>query len=282
MLKKSVLICPAQRSEMRLLSMDEPLALAPALGQCAVEYWMSHLACAGVKQVVLLSNDRPDDVRKVIGSGSRWGIAAEVIAESVELTPEQAAEKYGAPASMINHFPGLPECPLFASYGQWFKALEVWMPRANVPDRVATREVSPGIWVGLHGRISREARLCAPCWVGDHVYIGPGAVVGPGAVLENGAFIEPEAEIGSSVIGPATFVGRYMRITNSLVWGNTVLNWQTGLETTVSESFLLCSLHPRQSAATPIPLLDRIADWLALWTEEQPMEPQSLLIKPGS
>ena len=253
MLMKAVLICPGERSEVPLLSAEAPLALAPALGHTVLEYWMSHLACAGVKQVTLLASDRPDEVREVVGHGSRWGVAAEVIEESREITPEHAAEKYGAPASVMDHFPGFPAYPLFGSYGQWFKALEYWMPRAETPDRVGVREWRPGIWVGLHGHISSEAHLCAPCWLGDHVYVGPGAIIGPGAILENGAFIEPEAEVKSSIVGPATLVGQYVQMANSLAWGGTLVNWQTGLLCEVSDAFLLCSLRPRRPAPKSAP-----------------------------
>jgi NDP-sugar pyrophosphorylase family protein len=279
---KSVLICPAERPEVPLLAGEAPLALAPALGHAVVEYWMSHLACAGVKQVILLAHEKPDEVRNVVGHGSRWGVAAEVIAEPTELTPEQAAEKYGAEASLMDHLPGLPDHPLFASYEYWFRALEAWIPRARTPDRVGARELRPGIWAGLRGHISRDANLCAPCWLGDHVYVGPGAFVGPGAVLENGAFVEPNAEIRSSVIGPDTFVGQFVNIENSLVWGGEVVNWHTGLESKVSDDFLLCSLRPRRAGPKPVPLLDRVSEWLARWKEEQPLEPQPVLVKKGS
>jgi len=284
MLMKAVLICPGERPEVPLLQMESPLALAPALGYGVVEYWMSHLTCAGARQVVLLANDRPDEVRKLIGDGARWGLATEVIAESRELTPEQAAEKYGAAASVMDHFPGLPEQPLFASYERWFGALATWMPRARTPDRVGVRELQPGIWVGLHSQISREARLCAPCWLGDHVYVGPGAVVGPEAILENGAFVEPTAEIRGSVVGPATFVGQFVRINNSLAFGNTLVNWQTGLENKVSDAFLLCSLRPRRQSqgAKAVAWLGRATDWLARWKEDRPLAPQSILLKKGS
>jgi NDP-sugar pyrophosphorylase family protein len=279
---KTVLICPSERPEVPLLSAEAPLAAASALGQGVVEYWMSHVACAGAKDVVLLAQDRPADIRKIVGNGSRWGVAAEVIAEPRELTPEDAAEKYGASAWVMDRFPGVAGYPLFTSYKQWFRALEAWMPRARTPHRVGVRELFPGVWAGLHGHISREARLCAPCWIGDHVYVGPGAVVGPGAILENGAFIEPMAQITSSVIGPATFVGQYVQIENSLAWGDTQLNWQTGLQNKVSDAFLLCSLRPRRSGHKAVPLLGRVADWLAGWKEEQPLEPQPILIKKGS
>ena len=276
---KTVLVCPGERTEVPLLSVEAPLAIASALGHGVVEYWMSHLACAGVKQVVLLANDRPDEVRKVVGNGSRWGLAAKVMEESRELTSDHAAEEYGAPALVMDHFPGFPAYPLFASYQQWFGVLELWMPRAETPDRVGVRQVCPGIWVGLRGHISREARLRAPCWLGDHVYVGPGAVIGPGAILENGAFIEPKAEIKSSVIGPATFVGQYVRITNSLAWGGTLVNWQSGLETKVTDTFLLCSLHPQRPSAKVASLLQRVTEWLDRWKQEPQFEPQPVLVK---
>jgi hypothetical protein len=278
MLMKTILICPADSTEVPLLASEVPLTLSPAFGQSLLEYWMSSMACQGVKQVVVLASDRPEEVQRIVGNGARWGVTTEVMAEARELTPEQAAEKYGAPAHLMDHFPGLPEQPLFTSYEQWFKALETWMPRARTPDRVGAREVSPGIWVGLHGHISREARLCAPCWLGDHVYVGAGAVVGPSAILENGAFIEPKAEIKNSVIGPGTFVGQYVQITHSLAWGDKLVNLQTGLENVVSDAFLLCSLHPRRPSPKPLPLLERVSECLARWKEEAPLPAEPVLI----
>jgi NDP-sugar pyrophosphorylase family protein len=279
---KSVLICPSARPEFPLLAVDSSLALSPALGQTVVEYWMSHLACSGVKEVLLLVHESQDGLRKVVGDGSRWGLSVKMMTESRELSADEASEKYGAESFVMDHFPGLPEHPLFASYEFWFKALETWLPRAKTPDRAGVREIKSGVWVGLHGHISDDARLFAPCWVGDHVYVGPGAVVGPGAILENGAFIETKALIKSSVIGPSTFVGQYVQVTNSLAWGNTLVNWQTGLENKVSDAFLLCSLRPQIARAKTIPWMNRVSEWLARWSEDQPMEAEPILIKKGS
>lgn len=283
MLKKSILICPSGRADVPLLSAATPLAAAPAMGHGLVEYWMSHLACAGIKQVTLLANDRPEAVENLVGNGSRWGVTVEVIAEPHELNEKEVIEKYGADASItvMDYFPGLPEHRPFESYEQWFKALQAWIPRAKTPHRVSGRELRPGIWVGLHGHISRDAQLHPPCWLGDHVYVGAGAVVGPGAVLENGAFVEPKAEIRNSVVGPSTFVGQYLQISNSLALGNTLVDWQTGLENKVSDAFLLCSLNQRSPRVKLIPLLDRVVEWLVRWKDEPTMEPQPILIKKG-
>jgi NDP-sugar pyrophosphorylase family protein len=216
---RTVLICPSDRRDVPLISAQVPLATAPILGETVVEYWLSHLACAKTKHVIIAAHDRPEIIRNRVGTGARWGMEVEVLAESAELTPGRASEKYDALAVLIDHLPGLPEHPLFAGYDSWYRALLAWMPRAKTPDRVGLRELADGIWVGLHAQISPDARLEAPCWLGDHVYVGDGAVIGPGTILENGAFIEPEAVINESVVGRDTFVGRYMRIANSIAWG---------------------------------------------------------------
>jgi NDP-sugar pyrophosphorylase family protein len=143
-------------------------------------------------------------------------------------------------------------------------------------------EKAPQVWVGLHGHISPEARLLAPCWIGAHVYVGPGAVIGPGAILENGAFIEGESEIKGSVVGPATFVGQYLTITDSLAWGHTLVNWRTGTESTISDEFLLCSVNRERSTHKGIPLLDRAKEWLNGWGDQPSMEPQPILAKKSS
>ncbi len=42
-----------------------------------------------------------------------------------------------------------------------------------------------GIWIGSRARVSADAELIAPCWVGDQVVVEAGAVVGGGAILED-------------------------------------------------------------------------------------------------
>src|SRR5438105_11246580 len=91
---KKFLICPSERAGVRLLSHSAPLALVPMLGQSLLEYWLTHLACAGIKQVALLVNDRAELVRAVAGNGARWGLSLEVLTESRDLTPAEALLKY--------------------------------------------------------------------------------------------------------------------------------------------------------------------------------------------
>ena len=242
------------------------------LGQGLLEYWLTFLACARVKDVLVLAQDRIDQVEALVGAGVRWGLNVEVAATSRELTAEEALAKYGPEwtANVLDHFPELPDNPLFTSYRDWFAALQAWMPRARTPDRAGVREVQPGVWIGLHGNVSQQAELRAPCWLGDHVYVGPGAVIGPGSILESGAFVEPDAEVGESLVGPDTFIGRYVQIKDSLAWGDTLINWKTSLEVKVPDAFLLCSLRKPHPGQRSVRWLDRFAD---LWTNLGEAEP---------
>ena len=260
MLMSRLLICPSERNAVPFLSLQMPLATLPLLGQSLLEYWLSALAIEGVSQVTLLAHDRPEDVLEVVGAGERWGLQAVVLAESRELTPAEALIKYapqveGSAANqaitVLDHFPGVPDCPLFSSYQSWFAALSRWMPSALTADRVGVNETRPGVWSGCHAHISSQARLRPPCWIGRHAFVGAGAVLGPEAVIEDGSFVEPGAEVAQSWIGPDTFVGQFARIQGSLAWASTLVNWQTGSTAQLADPFLLCALRQPRHRRTP-------------------------------
>ena len=213
---------------------------------------MSALASEGVGRVSILAHDRPELIREAVGTGERWGLQAEVLLESRELTPAAALLKYaaqldGVPAQqgivVLDHFPGWAGQPLFVNYGSWFATLCRWMPCAVTANRVGFNETSPSVWKGCHSQVSPRARLRPPCWIGEHVFIGANAVIGPRTIVEDGSFIEPGAELVQSWIGPETFVGRFARIRNSLAWASSLVNWRSGSATQLADPFLLCALR---------------------------------------
>lgn len=275
-MSKALLICPSTRAAVPELSQTAPLAATPLLGESLVEYWLSHLALAGVKEVRILADDRPGQISKVAGDGARWGLKVEVTPELRELTPAQAQIKYASelPATgqnliaVLDHFPGAEKWPLFTSHAGLFSALVQWMPKAKTLDRVGVREVQPGIWLGLHAQISSEAQLRAPCWIGQHVYVGALATVGPNAIIEDRSIVEAGAEINSSVIAPDTFVGRLAALQKSFAWGSTLVNWETDSVIQVPDAFLLCGLKRTPNAKSSEKLLHRLFD--LLFSEPQP------------
>ena len=258
---KAILICPGERPAVSPLAQGAPLALAPILGKRLLEYWLDHLVDCGVRHVYLLASDRADQVRAWLGDGVRWELKVEVVTEDAELTPAEARAKYrsaGAsdwPAepndvTVMDFLPGASDRPLFRSYAELFAVLQHWLPRAaSAPDRVGLRNLRPGVWVGLHSRVSSDAELRAPCWIGENVLVGPRAIVGPAAIVENGTVLAAEAEIVDSIVGPETYVGEFTEVKHSLASGSTLINWQTGSCTYVPDAFLLSPLSQRAATA---------------------------------
>ncbi len=257
---RMLLICPSERSSIPLLQQYRPLTHVPMLGQNLLEYWLSDLSSHGVTQVLVLAHDRPELAKETVRIGERWGLDAQVISESRELTIAEATLKYAnepdlVPAQqgilLLDHFPTLADQPLFIDYKNWFSALRAFIPYALTPDRVGINEVQPEVWMGCHSQVSKEALLRPPCWIGQHTFVGAGAVVGPGAVVEDVCFIEPGAELVESWVGPDTFVGEFARIKGSLAWGNNLVNWQTGSEAQVADPYLLSALRNRSTLSSP-------------------------------
>jgi hypothetical protein len=164
----------------------------------------------------------------------------------------------------MDYLPGLPEKPLLNSYADWMAAVEAEMPRAVTPERIGVHQLQPGIWVGMHVHVSPHAELRAPCWLGDHVYVGSGSVIGPAAVLEQAAFVEGHAEVSHSIIGPETFVGKFTEVGHSIAWGSTLVDWKLDSCIKVPDAFLLCSLGRRSTDFDFTRFLGRVAAVLAI------------------
>lgn len=250
---KSLLICPAERPAVSALAEAQPLALLPVLGKPLLAYWLEHLADLGIREVRILAADRPDQVRAFVGNGARWGLDLEVVPALRELSVIEARAKYRAkdetdwPSAqhdvvMMDRFPGLPNLPLFDSYGSWMAAVQAWLPHSALRHRVGVREIKPGVWLGLRSRISSSAKVQGPCWIGENVWVGENSKIGPYTVLENRVVVESGVEIANSLIGPETLVGHLTEVKDSLASGSTLINWRSGSRTNVPDAFLMCSL----------------------------------------
>jgi hypothetical protein len=276
MLMRAILICPDERNGVAALAGWAPLSNLPILDKSLLEYWLEHLAVLGAKEVDILSSDRPDEVRNHVGDGARWGIRITVQAEKCEWEVDDVRVRYQtdkpslwltAPNDVVlmDYLPGLPHLPIFRSYLDWFTAGRALMPKALTADRIGVRELTSGIWVGLHIHVAMDAKLIAPCWIGENVWIEAGAVIGPDAVLERNAFVAKGAEISKSIIGPETFVGQFTEIHNSIALGDTLVNWERDSYVKITDEFLLSSLHPHRSspASAKISAILRVRDYVS-------------------
>lgn len=254
----AILICPGSRPAVALLAESCPLAVAPVLGKCLLEYWIEHLVALGIRDILIAASDRAACVEDHVGDGARWGLPIAVMAEDAELSETQASEKYfphPAPPPQVvvlmDHLPGGSGTNLLESYSAWFAGLQNWIPLAQELDRIGQCEVQPGVWVGLRARIDPSAQLLAPCWVGDYVRIDGDTVIGPATILEDGVFVAAGAHVARSVIGPATFVGARLRVESSIAHRHTLIDWATSSCLRVPDAFWLSSLDEPQPAARP-------------------------------
>lgn len=258
----ALLLCPAERPGVAQLAEIRPLVVAPLLGKTLIEYWIETLAARGVKTITVLASDRPQEVRRVVGDGTRWGVQLTLLSQARELTVEEARERFVRDAAteivLLESLPGFPDRPLFESHAGWFAALQAFLPRAVTPERIGAHEVQPGIWIGMHAQVSPSAQLHAPCWIGERAVICDGAVIGPHAIVEDRAVVEQGASVTHSIVGPETFVGELISVHKSLAAGSTLINWENDSCLQVPDAFLLCSLGERRFAADTPGLLGRL------------------------
>jgi NDP-sugar pyrophosphorylase family protein len=246
-LMRAVLICPGERSGVAFLAQSGPLVTLSVLGEPFLHYWFEFLYAAGIKEVLLIATDRPDQVRAVAGNGSRWGLKVEIKAELQEPAVEEVQAQYGGKEGqsrviLLDHLPGMPLMNVFASYSHCFAAVKEWLVLSPKQHRIGLREIQPGIWFNRGARVASSAHLESPCWIGENVRVGPHARIGPEAILESRIMVEQRAEIAHSIVGPETFVGSLTHIADSVAWGNNLINWKNGSCIQVPDSFLLCPL----------------------------------------
>ncbi len=270
----AILICPSSRPAVEHLSLFAPLAAVPLLGESLVECWLTHLAMNGAQEVQILASDRPQQISARVGNGARWGVRAEVIPEPREPTLAQAQIKYAREITsgtheivVLDHFPGSAQS-LFTSYADLFAGVLDWLPKAQTPNRIGVRQWQPGIWVGPHTRIAPEAKLFAPCWIGQSVFIGAGAIIGPMAVIEDRSFIEPKAQVISSMVGPDTFVGQLAVLQGALALGDRLIDWKSNDCRRVAEAFILSPLRRIATSSHTGDLLGRVTQMYSRNKEE--------------
>lgn len=247
---KAILICPGESSESAFFRQTVPLALCPILGRTALDRTLADLAKRGATEVTLLAADRPHLVREAVHDGKAWGFKhIEVITVSRRPSIDEARKLIKSdgwlPAphdvSLVTPWPDQPDVK-WKDSALWFESLMTHLSDAG-SNGVGMREVLPGVWIAINARVSSDAKLIAPCWIGQNTVISPNAIIGPRAVVESSAFIDEGVEIRDSFVGPATFAGAFIELRHSLAWGRHLLDWESSSLTEVTDAFLLGDMH---------------------------------------
>jgi hypothetical protein len=226
---KTKIICPALRPGVAGLARRSPLVLIPMLGSSPLGIHLAQLYAAGIREVELLAADRPEMIRDYVGTGEAWGLKVAVTPVAKETRMKDAVLLGGDKADSSG---------IFNSYSEWYKALRSSFASAPT-GRAGMREIAPGIIVHTRSEISPDAKLTAPCWIGENTRIGPECQIGPGAYIEDDCVLEKGASVEESWVGPRTYVGQFIDVVESLAWGRWLCKWPTGTTTTVHDAFLL-------------------------------------------
>ena len=249
---KTLLICPSESGASAFFSCRAPLPLCPWLGRSVLDRKLAELSALGATYVVILTPDRPAQIRAAAGDGRQWGLAGvEVIACQDTWSVEAARAAHVVDGSGWLQQPydvTLLQTPQaggvdvsWKNSSKWFVALIAGIEHAG-REVVGMRELSPRIWVGTKARIAPTAKLFAPCWVGQNAVIGHDAIIGPDTVIERRAFVDEGAEVRRSFVGPSTYVGSFLRLHDSLAWARHLLNWRSDSFVEIADAFLLSDL----------------------------------------
>lgn len=260
---KAVLICPADRPAATFLARQYPLALVPILGRSLLDLWLSEMANRGATRVLVLAADRPDDIRRSIGRGEAWGLAVEVLPETREPSIDAVRDRYKQHEVFV--IEGLPPSgpSIWTSPTQWFHQMIALIPLAAA-SRVGYRELSRGVWIHRRARVSPNARLEGPCWIGQNAWVGSRAEILAGSVVEDNSYIDEGAEVSASWVGPGTYVGAFTKIRNSLAWGHGLYHVESHSFVEVTDSFLMCGIGSMARQPTAGGFIGRLLALIAM------------------
>jgi hypothetical protein len=242
----AVLICPDHREAAGFARRMKPLVLLPFMGRSLLDLWLEKLALDGVKNVTLLVADRPDQIRRAVGNGGRWGLKLTIIPVAVEPDAEAARSLFAREADTqvlkIDTLPTMPTKPLWESTEGLFAVLLKRFTQVQPESLLTMRRIAPDVFVSTRARIAPTAIIEGPAWIGPQVIIGHGAHIMPGSIIEDAAYIDDQATVRGSWIGPKTYVGAMTEVAHSFAWGSGLENWRLASFIEVTDDFLLGSL----------------------------------------
>ncbi|MBS0656926.1 MAG: hypothetical protein JSR82_01605 [Verrucomicrobia bacterium] len=260
-----LLCCPAIGPGFDLLGRPRPLALFPFLGRPLLDLALADLAARGRRSGLVLTNDRPAEIAAFLLEGKPWGLRTELVTTAGEPAAEAAQHlPAGAELVVLDHLPGAAPGGLWDAPAALFAALSSELGRSGA-DRLGIVQTQPGVFVHRRARVSPQAHLSGPCWIGEGAGIGPGAEIGPGAIIEQHSLVDAQATVVESFVGPETYVGQMTELRQSFAWGSGLVKWSTGSQTEVTDRFLLAALGTR--APTDGSFLGRVkAAWKAAFS----------------
>ena len=230
--------------------------LAVFIGKPVLDHALDGLVRQGVTEVRILASVQPSAIRSYVMNGSAWGLRVEVVPEPSELTVEAASAghaSFGADVVLtLDSLSQAPEVPVLTDPAAWHSARTALLPLL-APGLVGSREISPGVWLGLRAKVDSSAKIQAPCWIGAHSIVRAHAIVGPRGFVENDSLVDAHAAVEDSTVGSRTYLGGMTHLRESVAIGQALQNWRNGSLTHLTDAFLLSPLDSPHEAASSVP-----------------------------
>ncbi len=221
------------------------LPLKRFMGFRLIEIQLLDIADRGFREAVVIGGSEISAVEEAIGGSAMWGIPVRYVAVpggshledgNVEnLLCDQFASGIRIIRMSRLEFAGV-ELPvnsagLFAALKS--RALEIIVAHGLFTEH------QDGIFLGRDVRIGKHVTLIAPAVIGHDTIVMDGCRIGPGTMIDSRCFIDESAIVEESMIQAGTYVGNGVKISQSSVSGNRVLDFTSGHQRFIQDELII-------------------------------------------
>jgi NDP-sugar pyrophosphorylase family protein len=153
---------------------------------------------------------------------------------------------YWSPLDSMASFHEAQQVLLYSAFRAKAPELAAEGPAASVRyPALSSRQIVPGVWVGLNHSIHPSVKIAAPVYIGENSYIGREVELGAGTVVGSNVVIDDEATVSGSTILAGTYVGQLVKVLGRIVTPSTISDPESGETTAVVDPFLLTKAGAR-------------------------------------
>jgi hypothetical protein len=137
----------------------------------------------------------------------------------------------------------------------------------DYPVGIARRATADGLWIGNGARIHPSARVTAPAWLGEHVFVAADAVIGPDAVIGARSVVDRGATVVGSLVAPGSYIGAGVELREAILSGRCLVNVAIEARLDVADRELAGPVVAADDEARPAPAERLLAGllWAASW-----------------
>lgn len=147
---------------------------------------------------------------------------------------------YWSPLDTLATFQEAQQVVLYSAFKEGAPEKVSEGPRATVRyPSLSSRQIVPGVWVGLNHSIHPSVKIAAPVYIGENSYIGREVELGPATVIGSSVVIDDEATVSNSTIISETYVGQLVKIEGRIATSNSISDPESGATIEVVDPFLL-------------------------------------------